>query len=135
MTATLTQIAAGLTDALRGIDGLRVYDTQPDSFAVPCAIVNIDSIDYHGAFQMGLVESTFKVLVLVSRAEVRNAVHALEAYLSPQGDQSIRRAIENDVTLGGVVASAFVSRASAFQAISVGDADYLAVEFDVDLKF
>lgn len=135
MSTTITQIAEGLADALRTIDGLRVYDTQPDSFAVPCAIVNIDTIDYHGAFQMGLVESTFKVLVMVSRQDTRNAVHALDAYLSPQGNLSIRRAIESDVTLGGVVASAFVARASAFQVITVGDLQYLGVEFDVELKW
>jgi hypothetical protein len=61
-------------------------------------------------------------------------VHALDDYLSPQGNLSVRRAIESDVTLGGVVASAFVTRASAFQSITVGDANYLGVELDVETK-
>lgn len=135
MSTTITQIAEGIAESLGVIDGLRVYDVQPDQFAVPCAIVNIDTIDYHGAFQMGLVETTFKVLVMVGRMETRNAVHALDAYLSPQGDKSIRRAIEADVSLGGRVASAFVTRASAFQSITVGDAVYLGVELDVEVKF
>lgn len=134
MTATLTQITEGIADALRTIDGLRVYDTQPDQLSVPCAIVNIDTIDYHGAFQMGLVTTSYKVFVMVARAETRNAVHALEAYLSPQGNLSVRRAIEADVTLGGLVASAFVARASAFQNVTIGDANYLGVELDVEIK-
>jgi hypothetical protein len=134
MSVTLTQITEALAESLRTIDGLRVYDVQPDSFATPCAIVNVDSIDYHGAFQMGLIETSFKVMVIVSRADTRNAVHALDDYLSPQGNLSVRRAIESDVTLGGVVASAFVTRASAFQSITVGDANYLGVELDVETK-
>jgi hypothetical protein len=134
MSVTLTQITEALADALRAIDGLRVYDVQPDSFAVPCAILNVDSIDYHGAFQMGLVTTAFKVLVIVARADTRSAVHALDEYLSPLGNASVRRAIESDVTLGGVVASAFVTRAAAFQSIAIGDQNYLGVELDVETK-
>ena len=132
--ATISRIAAALADALRTIDGLRVYETQPDNFAAPCAIVSVDAIDYHGAFQMGLITTAFKVVVISARADARLAIEALEDYLNPAGQRSVRAAIEADVTLGDTVASALVIRAAAFQTITVGDVTYLGVEFDIETK-
>jgi hypothetical protein len=61
----------------------------------------------------------------------QQAQRTLDAWLSWDGDQSIRAAIEADRTLGGAANTCIVTDAEALTSIQVGDSEYLGVIFNV----
>ncbi len=129
MPSSIADLADGLETRLATITGLRVFDHIPDVFAVPCAFVLPESVDYHGAFANGLVEVPFTVTVVVGRSAERASQKSLYAYMSATGDKSVRQAIEADQTLAGVAQSLVVENAENIRVVSQGEADYLAVDF------
>jgi len=129
MAATLAQMADGLEARLGTIDGLRVFDHVPDTFAVPCAFVMPDSVNYHGAFVGGDAETEWTVTVIVGRTANRAAQKSLYEFASYSGSRSVRAAIEGDLSLGGRVQTCIVDTAQNMRMISQGDGDYLAVDF------
>lgn len=131
MAASFVDINAGLKDTLLAIPGLRVVDYLPEQINPPTAIVMVDSVDYEGAFQGGLVSSTHTVMVFVSRTNNRGATIALDQFMS-QGQ--VPEALKRDYTLDGLVASALVKSAQSFVNYAIGDAQYLGVTFTVEVK-
>jgi hypothetical protein len=129
MPATLTQMADGLESRLGTIPGLRVFDHVPDAFAVPCAFVMPETVNYWGAFAGGDAETIWTVTVVVGRTANRAAQKNLYEFVSYSGVNSIRAAIEGDRTLGGKVQTCLVESASNMRILSQADADYLAVDF------
>ena len=129
MAATLAQMADGLEARLGTIDGLRVFDHVPDSFAVPCAFVMPESVNYHGAFSGGDAETDWTITVIVGRTANRAAQKTLYEFCSYSGARSVRAAIEGDLSLGGRVQSCVVDTAQNMRMISQGEGDYLAVDF------
>lgn len=131
MPATVSEASAALKEALARIEGLRVYDYQPDQLNPPLAIVGINQITYHRAFGGGDAVHSYLVTVVVGRVNERVAQANLDVYSSFSGARSVRAAVENDPTLGDVVQSAVVERADNVQAVTLGDATYLTVDFTV----
>ena len=131
MAATVSEITAAMKRALTAVEGLRVSEFLPDQINPPQATISLDGIDYHRSFAMGAPEHRFTVSVVVGRASERAAQLRLDSYLSATGDYSIRQALEDDQTLGGVVQSLVVTSASGLQTITVGDLVYLTVDFSV----
>jgi hypothetical protein len=129
MSATVSQLKAGLKTRLATISGLRTYDYQPDQITHPMAWSILDSVDYHGAMGPGLVTHNFRVAVIVGRASERSAESRLNAYLSY--DNGVRAAIEADKTLGGIAQSLNVAGASNISSIDASDGTYLYIEFRV----
>lgn len=131
MAATIAQAADGLEARLATITGLRVFDHVPDVFSPPSAFVLPDSINYWEAFAGGDVRIQFTVTVVVGRTAERASQKSLYAFMSYSGDKSVRAAIEGDRTLGGVAQTSIVQSADNIRVVSQGDADYLAVDFNV----
>lgn len=131
MTATISEISAALRDALTAVSGLRVQDHLVDNPSPPIAMVGIDQVTYHRAFAAGNAEHEYTVTVLVGRDPERVSQDRLNGYLSYDGTQSIRAAIEADPTLGGVVNTCQVATGGNIGLVSIGDANYLTVEFSV----
>lgn len=129
MPATLVDIGDGIAEAVAKIRGVRVYDHVPDVFAVPCAYVMPDAVNYWNGFAAGNVEATYTVTLIVGRTAERAAQKALYAFMSYSGDLSVRAAIELDRTLGGRVQTLLVERADNIRMISQGDQSYLACDF------
>ena len=124
----------GLETRLETITGLRVRDIQPDSVALPQAWVGIpEEIDYHAAFQRGLMRLPFKVGLAVSAASDRVGQHALAAYANPTGTSSVVAAIEADKTLGGVVSDLIVRTFRPLGLTNIGGLDCYAGEWVVDV--
>lgn len=132
---TVAQIATALQTALETISGLRTAPYLSDNVTPPVALVAIETVEHHGAFGGGDVQHDFTVFVIASRASERAGIEALEGYMSQAGTTSIRAAIEADVTLGGVVSSAWVKKAGPPKSISIGSTGvvYLACEFAVEV--
>ena len=131
MTATISQIKAGLATRLATISGLRTFAYQPDQLNAPLAYPMVEQVLYHRTMFNWLNEIVFTVTVIVARPTERPAEASLDAYVSPTGASSIRAAIEGDRTLGGIVDDCQVEQASGISSLSANDADYLSVDFTV----
>jgi len=131
MPATPSQVKDAIKVALETIPGLRAYDYQPDQVNPPFAFATLEEITYHGAMGAGNVVNRFTVSVIVQRASERTAQDKLDGYLSYDGTQSIRKAIEADRTLGGVVQDVIVNSASNITNIDANDTTYLTVDFQL----
>jgi len=128
---TIFEIRQGLAANLGTISGLRTSPEIPDNPTPPIGIINLDSIEYDGAFQGGLTTYSFQVTVVVGRAAEREMQRKLDAYCQPVGNQSVKLAIESDRTLSGKVYDLRVISSTSIGSITINDQTYLAAEFTV----
>lgn len=131
MAGSASQIHAGLSAALAAVPGLRVADHLPEQIAPPVAIVQIQSVTYHRTMQGGDSEWTFLIAAIAGRMGDRSAQRQLDGWLSYDGSQSIRAALEVDPTLNGIVSTLLVTEMVSVRPITLGDASYLSCEFNV----
>lgn len=129
--AQISELRQGIATNLANISGLRTGSTIPANVNPPFAIIAPASVDYHKAFFNGLSTYNFTVTLVVGLASERTAQNSLDAYCSPTGASSIRRAVELDKTLGGKAFDCIVSGMRNYGSISLGDNTYLAAEFDL----
>ena len=128
---TFTELRTGLATNLATISGLRTANLIPDQVNPPIAIITPETITYDTSFARGLDEYNFTILVVVHRVAERSAQSSLDAFCNPTGSTSIKTAIESDRSLGGTAQTLRVTNLRTYQALSVGDVDYLAAEFSV----
>ena len=128
---TFSQLRTGLATNLATISGLRTANLIPDQVNPPIAIITPETITYDTSFARGLDEYNFTILVVVHRVAERSAQSSLDAFCNPTGSTSIKTAIESDRSLGGKAQTLRVTDLRTYQALSVGDVDYLAAEFSV----
>jgi len=132
MPATISQVKDGLKARIQTISGLRAFDYQPDHVNAPFAFPTLDTITYHQTgMGTGGVVMNFTVTLIVNRAVERTAQDQLDQYMSWDGAQSLRAAIEADRTLGGVCDDLIVTNAENLTNIDANDTLYLAVDFKV----
>jgi hypothetical protein len=130
---TVSTIRDGLKTRLATISGLRAHDTIPDNPSPPFAVVVPGSITFDSAFARGLDEYEFSVLVVVSRVSERVGQDLLDGYCNPSGATSIKAAIEGDRTLAGAATDLRVTQMRNYQALTIGEVQYLAAEFVIQL--
>ena len=131
---SITAIRDGIATNLATISGLRVASDVPDNPNPPQAIVQLQNVDYDGAFQGGLTTYSFLVTVLVGRAAERSAQNKLNAYAST-GSGGIKAAIESDKSLGGAAYDVTVETMTNISAVSLGgDITYLSADFVVTAR-
>jgi hypothetical protein len=135
-TPSVSDIACALESALSTALGIQTFPYLPDTFTPPVAMVEIDEVEYHGAFAGGNVTHTFTVFVIVSRVSDRSAGLAVQGFMSQKGDNSpnsIQGAIEADPTLGGIVSTLIVEKSGPLAPVTISGADviYLCVPFTV----
>lgn len=132
--ALITDLRTGIATNLATISGLRTGATIPDNVNPPFAIISPNSVDYHKSYHNGLATYSFTVTLVVGRVSERTAQNSLDAYCSPTGTSSIRRAVESDKTLGGKAFDCVVTGMRNYGSISLGDNTYLAAEFDLTVQ-
>ena len=104
MTDVIGETKRGLAAALARIEGLRVYDYEPDGVhEFPAAIVRLESREPVETLGGGAVRGSMRVEVLATAMDARQADETLDAFLEPQGAQSIESAVATDRTWGGTV--------------------------------
>jgi hypothetical protein len=126
-------IRTGLANNLSAIKGLRVSAFVPEQPNPPIAVVMPPSITFDRAFARGADEYRFTVLVIVGRVDERSSQSTMDAYCDPTGPLSIKTAIEADKSLGGSAYSLRVEEMRNYQALSVGEVQYLSAEFVVQV--
>lgn len=92
---------------------------------------------YHQSMSTGGVSDiAFEVILLaapIARAGLDRAQDALDAYLDDTTTSSVKVAVENDGTLGGIVTAAEVAGWRDYGSLEVGDVEYLGVKFDLQV--
>lgn len=133
MAATVSSVATGLATALGTVTGLRTYNYQPEQLNPPIAYPVLNTINYHRAYQGGDVVMDWTISIIVGRYIDRTAVALLDEFLSYSGSKSIRAAIEADPTLGGVCQTLIVGSAADISSLSAADAEFLQIQFSVQV--
>lgn len=133
-TPSVQDIAEALSTAIESVPGLRTLPYLADTISPPVALVDIDDVEYHGAFGGADVVHTFTIFVIVARASDRAGIQLLEAYMSQAGnEQSICGAIEADKSLGGVISTLVVTKSGPVAPVTIPGSDviYMSVPFTV----
>src|SRR4051812_21685672 len=116
MTATMQEIRQALADAIQGaIPGLQASANVLNNPTPPAAHVMRGDIDYDLAMQGGLHDLHMRVQAFVALASDIGAQVLLDDYLSPDGANSMKAAIEADTSLGGLIQDLHVTKASGQQ--------------------
>lgn len=131
MAGELSTIRKGLADALSTVPRLRVAELVPEQVNPPLAVITRASVDYSQAMSGGLTEWDMQVQLVAGRMADQQSQRQIDAWLSWDGQQSVRKAIEADRSLGGAVQTLIVTRADAMNSVQIGDSDYLAVTVNV----
>ena len=129
--ADFSAIRSGLETRLKTIAGLRTSHVIPERVDPPLAFVapaKGEVVSYLDTFDGG---ATWNLVIrlYVSRWDAPRAQDALDPYLATSGPLSIKAAVEADVSLGGVASSVTVMGASGYGVYTVGNVDYVGVEF------
>ncbi len=106
---------------------------QPEQLNPPFAYPELTTVTYHKAFGGGDVLMDFTIHVIVGRYTDRTAHATLDSYLSYSGATSIRAALESDLTLGAVCQTLIVNSAANISSLSAGDAEFLQIQFTVQV--
>ena len=134
MADVSTLLAAIATNVDTTITDLRAYDYLLDDVEPPVFMVSLPPGDELGRYDAILNDTawwTFQGLIVVARGSDRAAQQQLYDYLSSTGNQSLKVAIESDITLGGYAHALIVERPSRFGTISIGGMDYWGAEITI----
>lgn len=133
---SIATIRSALAEALDGISGLRAVGYVTDQVNPPMATVNLKRIDYDLVFADGPATYTFAVMVYAGRTEETAAQTLLDTYCEPTGSGSVKATIETaEVVAAMGVAADYVNvkTVNGVGVAPVGEAEYLAVEFEVEV--
>jgi hypothetical protein len=131
--ASISDIRTGLATRLATISGLRTFPYQPEQENPPFGYPQINSINYHRAFDGGDVVMDWTVFVIVGRYLDRTAHASLDDYLSYSGAKSVRAAIEGDPTLGGVCSTLIVRSGADITSLDANGAQFLVIQMQVEV--
>ncbi len=122
-TAIATNIAT--------IPGLRTYADIPDNPAMPCAVVQLQSVDYNQSFNRGLTLYQFVVTAIFGRIATSQAQRSMDQLIDDEGGRSLKTAIESDKTLNNNAFDIIVNEMTNIQSVTIGDITYLSADFAV----
>lgn len=139
--ADLKAVRNGIETRMDTISGLRHADgmVNPPAYAV---VLATPGTEFHQAYQDGLTDWTFSVVVYVSTAFNRTARDELDAYCDVTGSKSVKQAIEGDAKLGGIVHDLivrtvtqgdFIMRESSTSGSGSTTHAYVGAEFTVEV--
>lgn len=127
----LSVIRKALKDTIERIDGLHVYATMPASPASPAAAViprSRETLTFDG-----LTRYRMAVWIYVNPSDLNRAQTQIDEYLG-DGPKSIEGAIEEDVSLGGMVDSANVTGWSDYaQLVEIAGGTLLGARIDLEI--
>jgi hypothetical protein len=115
-----------LGTALAGVTGLRVYDYEASTGAVPAAMVLLpEELVYDNTKGRGTDRAVFPILVMVGKISDRSARDRLAGYCDGTGAATVSVKAALDAAAGVLVNSV------TFESVTWGGVPYLAAEFSV----
>ena len=135
MPITLTQIRNGIgTNLSDNIASLSVYNYTPDRSEPPLIIVGVlDQLEYDTTMQRGSDTYEIPCRLLIANVDAQLAQETLDGYIASSGSNSVKQAIESDVTLSGVVSSVRVTEARNYGSYTLNNTDLIGVDFLVQV--
>jgi hypothetical protein len=133
MAGNAADLQDAIASALATIPGLRVADHLPEAVTPPMAVIQIQSVTYHRAMQGGLSEWKYVISLVAGRMGDRAAQRTLDSWMSWDGAQSVRAAIESDRTLDGECSTLIIEDMITIRPLAIGDAQYLTCEFNLSI--
>ncbi len=123
-TDILARIRSGLAANLRAIDGVQVTDRIIGNPTLPTVWVMPGPTTFDVTFARGVDRVMFTVQAVTGTVTDEGAQAMLDELLSPEGDRSVKQAIETDTTLGGAVHDLRVTAATGYQrSVIMGKSD------------
>lgn len=120
-----------LNTRLDTVDGLRVTPSPGTRIAPPTAILMLpDRIDYDQTYGRGEDKLSIPLAVIVGRANDRTASRAIVAYMNGSGASSVKAALESGTY---TAFDEVVVTDAETETLTVGETDYLAVVFHLDI--
>lgn len=129
--STIAEIREAIATAVGTIDGLRSSPYALDTVNPPQAMVLRRQFEYDQVQEPDHYDGMFVVRVIGGRTAERSAQIYLDGLVEP-GD-GVHGAIEADSTLGGVVDDCHVVRATEVEGFLIGEVEYLAVDFELEV--
>lgn len=127
----LSDVMDDIGQALKTIEGLRVFPYNVERVASPAAVVGWpETIEYDAGMGRGADRMTLVVFLLVASPQQRSARDQLARYLNGGGPESVKAAIDGGTYTA--LDSARVMRARVDTLTSAGT-DYLGAVLDVDI--
>lgn len=136
MSATVDEIQAAIKARLDTIQGLHAYATEPETLNPPQAYPRLVDWTYDSVFEFGGEISVlyhFDIWVLVPMPDFNRAQTMLNPYISPSGTRSVKAAIEEDVSLGGIVDSCRLTGGGAYGKVTIGSVDLLGTSMRLEV--
>lgn len=135
MTTTIAQVREALADACK-VQGLQVSPYPADQITPPAAMVLRKRMDPRMVFSAAKSVYQFGLVVYVARADERSGAIAIDRYCETTGDWSIKQAVEDGANWpSNLVDYAQVTSIGETQVAEVAGAQYLIVEFDIEVVF
>lgn len=131
-TADLGEIRQAVAQALKCINGLTPHPRYPGVINSPAAVVVRRETTYDPTFDVG-ADNTLAIRLFTSFSNLPGAQDRMDDYCAPDGDLSIRAAIDADPTLGGVVDSCRVTTAEDERITAFSGIDYLTVDLVLEV--
>jgi hypothetical protein len=135
VSATLAEIRAGLETALAAIPDVNTSAYMNDSpNDLTLQVMGPENVDYLLAMR-GLNRFTMIVQAFSGSPDQQAAQENLDAWIAPTGANSVKAAIEADISLGGVVEAATVTRSSGYRVYDFPNQGgrMLGTEFFIDI--
>jgi hypothetical protein len=136
VTATVDEIQSGIKARLATIDGLNAYATEPEKPNPPQAYPRLVDWTYDDTLEFGGEVSMvyhFDVWVLVPLPDFNRAQTMLNPYLSPTGARSVKLAIEEDISLGGIVDSCRLTGGGSYGRAEIAAIPVLAASMRLEV--
>lgn len=135
--ASIIEIREAIANQLKTIEGLNAYALWQDTIEADAAVIKPFSGMFEQTFGEGdLTQYRFEIHLFVSLAAgLDTAQHAMDQYLLPKGDRSIRDCLKTDRTLDTLVDMIVVHGWRSYDSVKVpsNGPDYLRTIFDVEV--
>ncbi len=126
----IASIRAGAKTRLLTITGWEVYDRPVGSIVAKCFVIGpVEGLSYDEAFGGGVDHLTLPVRAFIGGVDDFSGWEELDDLMAGTGSDSVRAAIDGDVTLGGVVDTSTIAGVRNSGQYRVGTTDYLGCEF------
>lgn len=135
--ATFAQVRAAVASALDGITGLRSTAYLSDSASPPpgggWAMVEFDDIDYDLSFGGATDELPLLVIVFAPREAEKASQVFIDTLRDPNAPTGIKPVLEADAGVAALVAYLRVRRVLRPTITTIGNVDYITVEFQCEV--
>lgn len=132
--ANFSAIRDQLKVRLATIPGMRAHDTIPDQINPPAAVVSgFEAINYDVTMARAADQWLIPIRVYAGRVSDRASQDALDKFLAAEGAESVKAAVEGDVSLGGVAQTTRIQEARNYGSYTLGDIGYLGAEWLVEV--